>query len=528
MTTRLTPDTFDWLNDVVHLSFLSIAAAGLLSVMLIGVLIVWIKVLTARNKQAEESLDELKGSLNQIDLDHPQEFQVLYELSHRIGYTLNCVELFSTIQSSLSEIVDFDLSASLVIEDLSSGAAESVLTYYLQYPVTPVFLEATKDNLLDLFRKMAPALPENMRTLELHDKTYSADQAPLAGELASFFNVPLVVDGSIKGCLYVASCQPDAFDENHIRILYAVAKQASIALQRSQEFLLQERAHLEAVVEGMAEGVVLLNQQGLIHLSNPAGMKAFFQMGTRKISPDAHFTAIANTPLEDIQTQIQKNPEGIKIIYSEEMENCVVEIRIRSLQVIHDPMLLFIFHDITEQHRYQKKLEELSMTDPLTGLANRRKFFEVLGREIVRARRYGSFTTLIMLDLDGLKLINDQYGHKTGDQALINISQVLNLTARDADLAARYAGDEFMVLLPNTSLADGRRLADRLLSAVNQKSINGQNLSVSIGITELTSDDDDQGSSLVERVDQALYRAKQNGRRCIISLPVEGIFEQDQ
>lgn len=164
-----------------------------------------------------------------------------------------------------------------------------------------------------------------------------------------------------------------------------------------------------------------------------------------------------------------------------------------------------------------RELERLSQTDGLTGLANRRQFDHALLREHARQRRTGSPLSLLMIDLDHFKHVNDHYGHAVGDDYLRAVARVLQVSvARVTDLAARYGGEEFVCLLPDTSAADAFMLAERIRGGVaglalpNAQAEGGQ-LTVSVGVATL-----DGGSSsaaqLLERADEQLYAAKRDGR----------------
>jgi diguanylate cyclase (GGDEF)-like protein len=127
-------------------------------------------------------------------------------------------------------------------------------------------------------------------------------------------------------------------------------------------------------------------------------------------------------------------------------------------------------------------LRRLAGTDALTGLANRRRLEETLARELARASRRGGRLAVLLLDLDGLKRLNDDHGHSAGDQAIVSVARACQQTLRAADLAARVGGDEFAVLLSDTDDAGARVVAERLRSAIEDTVVAGRRLRVSIGI----------------------------------------------
>lgn len=163
---------------------------------------------------------------------------------------------------------------------------------------------------------------------------------------------------------------------------------------------------------------------------------------------------------------------------------------------------------------YQRTLE-LSLTDPLTGLGNARHFHQQLDRELKRAQRYGHPVTLLMLDSDSLKSVNDHYGHETGDQHIRQLAGVISSCLRESDLAFRYAGDEFMAILPETPLEGAMRLAERIRAEVEHSELAvGQahvRTTVSIGVASFPSQA--AGSDELIRVaDSAMYMSKQSGK----------------
>lgn len=160
-------------------------------------------------------------------------------------------------------------------------------------------------------------------------------------------------------------------------------------------------------------------------------------------------------------------------------------------------------------------LEHLATTDSLTGLPNRRFLSERLDQEIYRAQRYGIPLSLILFDIDHFKRINDGWGHAAGDQVLREIAQETQHLLRRTDLVGRYGGEEFVVLLPETELAEAMSLARRLNWQISQKVITFMRgsplvVTVSAGVAALAPDEN--GEKLIQRADQALYRAKEGGR----------------
>lgn len=163
-----------------------------------------------------------------------------------------------------------------------------------------------------------------------------------------------------------------------------------------------------------------------------------------------------------------------------------------------------------------------SLTDPLTGLSNRKFFDSAFGKAIVHAAGSNEPLSLMMADVDHFKSFNDKYGHLTGDQVLRLVGMAMKQNVKGRDIAARYGGEEFVIALPNTKLESALTLADQIRRAVMAKELmkrsSGERLgrvTVSIGVAMLRADDTSQ--SLIERADTCLYAAKRNGRNRVIS-----------
>jgi len=169
-----------------------------------------------------------------------------------------------------------------------------------------------------------------------------------------------------------------------------------------------------------------------------------------------------------------------------------------------------------ENARRFGELRELADRDPLSGLHNRRYFHETLAHEVKRAHRYDRRLALIFFDLDDFKAINEEIGHLGGDGVLAEVAQRLRSVVRGADIPCRVGGDEFAVILPESSLDEAETFFQRLQLALAGQPIGRiPTLQVSAGIAELARDDD--STSLFRRVDQALYRAKRSGKGKVVA-----------
>lgn len=178
---------------------------------------------------------------------------------------------------------------------------------------------------------------------------------------------------------------------------------------------------------------------------------------------------------------------------------------------------------LLHKERSEEAAQKLALTDPLTGAFNRRTFLELAEKEIARTRRTKGSLSLIMLDLDHFKQINDRNGHLAGDEVLKGVVAVVLTCLRKEDLLVRYGGEEFCILLHGVAIDRAAAMAERIREAVEKGSFsfNGRTLpvTVSIGVSTLSADGNEGVDKLVNRADEALYAAKKAGRNRVVAFP---------
>ncbi|MEO8751161.1 MAG: GGDEF domain-containing protein [Casimicrobiaceae bacterium] len=164
----------------------------------------------------------------------------------------------------------------------------------------------------------------------------------------------------------------------------------------------------------------------------------------------------------------------------------------------------------------EEEIVEVSLSDELTGVGNRRKLDRALATEVRRVRAGGGSLSAIMIDLDHFKRINDEYGHGAGDLVLARVGALLRKHTRSSDIVTRFGGEEFIVLMPHTGLAQAAFKAEQLRTLLAREVVEPLTHAVtsSFGVAELTNDDDE--ASFLRRVDAALYRAKESGRNRVV------------
>lgn len=173
-----------------------------------------------------------------------------------------------------------------------------------------------------------------------------------------------------------------------------------------------------------------------------------------------------------------------------------------------------LVHDLD---RAEERLKTLAREDPLTDTFNRRHFIEVARVEWSRAQRYELPLSLIVIDVDYFKTINDSYGHAVGDEVLVNLAGILHTSLRSSDILARYGGEEFVVLLPETKPQEAIRVAERIRRSVEKAPQDVfAGATISAGVSAATAEMEDL-DELLRHADEALYSAKESGRNRVVS-----------
>lgn len=193
-----------------------------------------------------------------------------------------------------------------------------------------------------------------------------------------------------------------------------------------------------------------------------------------------------------------------------------LEQTITPVKNVHGQIIRYVSvgKDITERVIKEQELERLASTDDQTGLLNRMSFDRRLDKEMARRDRYARPLSLIMLDIDYFKSINDTHGHHVGDDVLVEFSQLLSNNLRDMDNVARWGGEEFMVLVPETTRDQAVQLAKKLRRLISDTSFTTvETITASFGVVEIG---DETATDTVKRVDKALYEAKRSGRNRVV------------
>jgi len=268
----------------------------------------------------------------------------------------------------------------------------------------------------------------------------------------------------------------------------------------------------DVVVSTMQVGVIVLDKEGRITDMNPVAEKITDVSLTESIGipavqvfPDY---AISLNSASDEEAEITLEREGERYYYHAKISPVFNKHK-------HVVGRVITMHNVSELVNLYQQVREASQTDYLTGVLNRRAFITQGETEIARVLRHKKSLSLIMMDIDDFKHINDKFGHKYGDKALITVARLCRQQMRSIDQIARYGGDEFVILLPETSAKDAFNLAERICRDIADhkcltESGESCTLSASLGVSEF--DGKETLGSLLHRADQALYESKNAGK----------------
>jgi len=211
----------------------------------------------------------------------------------------------------------------------------------------------------------------------------------------------------------------------------------------------------------------------------------------------------------------EQHNRDLKVLVKKDDKPTYFRPHAKEIQIDEKTLYLITFDNITHEYTTIQKLETQALTDPLTKLFNRRKLDSVLQKEMELSFATPSPLSIIFLDIDHFKIINDTLGHDVGDVVLIELANIITNTTRKGDFIARWGGEEFMIALQSTDLESASKLAEKLrLKVENYSFQDAGKITISLGVTEFKHNETEE--SFLKRVDEALYEAKDSGRNKVV------------
>ena len=477
---------------------------------------------------------------------HHQDVQLLSLMADQIAVAVDNARLLDLEQRRSQQLelinnIGKHLSKALVVEKLMETALVLLREHFSQRHIDIFYLEQEKGILI---QTQQPGLETEKDTgqTQISVEEGAVGRALATGATAVFtppktvegadgsstaaiLAVPLRSEGDVFGVLRVEDVEQHHFTESDIAFFEAIASQIALAWRNARLFeqIRKSKIYLELVLNAADDtSIMSIDREGRIITFN-SGSETLLGLTAEEAVGRPIQEVIVSRRARVIFGNLGKNvsrdcvEEEVRIS-SASKKPFWARIVIRPIEPAVDLFVgfLIILTNVTQRVRLEHKLKQLTVTDDLTGLFNQRNFFEQLRREMERASRRGGSFSLCIFDLDKFKRYNDSHGHLAGDHLLKAVGKRVTKEIRTKiDTAFRYGGDEFVLILPDTSLPHAASLVDRLRAAV-QREFNGA-IGISAGIAEYVEGQTEK--EFVEAADQLLYEAKrQGGNRAVYRL----------
>jgi diguanylate cyclase (GGDEF)-like protein/PAS domain S-box-containing protein len=304
-----------------------------------------------------------------------------------------------------------------------------------------------------------------------------------------------------------------------------------VSRERERErTLMVAKERAERLFEDAPQGIALLEPDGTVVQVNPAFTRllgeselAGRQLHSLSFDPDDLTVEVHLTRVRETVERRAEAQWSVRGAQGEEVHVALISTMLHGENGGEDLILTNVV-DVSERYRYERQLAFLAEHDPLTGLANRRRFDQQLARHIDDCHRYGPRGAVLMLDLDHFKEVNDTLGHAVGDELLVDVARVLLQRMRSTDLVARLGGDEFAVLLPHADRKSAELVASTLVETLRDE-VSGledtrSGVTASIGGV-IVEEAHRSASDVLSAADAAMYVAKHSGRSRFTFLTVE-------
>lgn len=314
--------------------------------------------------------------------------------------------------------------------------------------------------------------------------------------------------GLISLC-YIFGLFPEGIDFTAFGFL-VVAVAYYVALFRCNLLEIEE-IFRGIVFSEINEGIIVVDDENRLVDYNNAGQEMFKWLNSSSIGRNVF-------DFEEAKKILKSNPDNYEVEIIRGGQEKHVYVKKTDIKESGNRIgYVYIFQDITKQKEMIDQLNYMAYNDALTGINNRRKFMEEAEKELSRSKRYGRYTSALMIDIDYFKGINDRYGHHAGDKVIVDIVQMCKSRLRETDLIGRYGGEEFAVLLLETGAENAVAVAEGIRARVADSEIVVRdsviNVTVSVGVaTACHLDEDLTLEKLVDNADKALYSAKNSGR----------------
>jgi diguanylate cyclase (GGDEF)-like protein/PAS domain S-box-containing protein len=502
-------------------------------------------------KQSEEELRRSQDIAERL----AQEMAVIAEIGKVVGSTMEIEEVYERFAAEVRKLIPFDrLAVNLhdLDRDMVSIVYSSGGNIAGRYPGDSFPL---KDSVSEVLVRTKAGIFSHPSSIEEMDKHFPNHSASIRAGMRSLLSVPLISRDEVIASLHFRSKKPNAYTERDLRLAERIGDQIAGAIANAQLYAglrktekeLRESEEEQRLLIETLPIAVFVEAHGKITYVNPAFLTLF-----KASSPNE---VIGIRLIEFVSPELYDTIEKRRRIMTDEkcvlppleqnlrcMDGTFITVVSTSMPFIFQgqPAILTALYDITERKRseielgktykllqihsreiedLQAKLKEQAIRDPLTGLFNRRYLEETMERELARASREGFPIGVVMIDIDHFKQVNDRHGHKAGDLILQAMGKLLLGAIRAGDIACRYGGEEFLLILPQASRAFTAERAEEWRTRFGAlKTVYGENVlqaTISLGVAAYPADGA-TAEELIHGADQAMFRAKALGRNRVV------------
>lgn len=431
---------------------------------------------------------------------------------------LGVLEVISHFNSIAVTLKNFNIDSVVVLNKKSSQK--------LRYPFTETFLDG-------YYIANFNAPKEKLEYLQKQgvENYFTTDYKIEKNQLISAF--PLIsYDGEILGYYImfkrlnsISSADEDFFQFKWIAIGFIIILTLVMVVNLILIYTLsRQKSYIKNIIDSSTNIVIINNKHSILDVN-----KAFFEYFTNEKSLEAFKTKYSCVCdlFVDEEGYVSKFMEGelwidyvlehkdvthkVKINYDDKLYYFTLGITLISQEEGYYSVVL---SDVTKEEMYKLDLEKLTITDTLTGVGNRRYFTTKIEENISLAKRYKFPLSLIMLDIDHFKQVNDKHGHGVGDNVLIEYTKLISSMIREADIFCRIGGEEFVIIVPYADAQKATKFAEKIRKKVAEYKV-VLPITMSFGVTEYIQGED--SDHILTRVDEALYEAKENGRNQVVS-----------
>jgi diguanylate cyclase (GGDEF)-like protein/PAS domain S-box-containing protein len=447
--------------------------------------------------------------------------QFLYNISRAANSPITLDQLYKTIHQELGKIID---TTNFYIALLNEKEDKVYFPYHVDEmgdEFEPQSLEY-KSLTCYVIKNRRPLLLNYDKIKELNKNRELLNLGVVTKNIF-WFGVPLKVEDKVIGAMVVQSyTNPNLYSKKDIKLMEFVSNQVAIAIERkrAEESLRKSQQELANIFKNIPQAVVYLDENSNIKDISPRFTKLFGytlveikgkNINEGIIHPPGKIKE-GNNLDETILSEGYFNYETIR----KKKDGTLFSVSISGSNIVIDGQLKGIigtYFDITERKKLEEKLKRYARYDTLTKACNRRYGLDLLKQQLKLAKRNKSPLLLAYIDLDDFKNVNDKFGHEEGDQILKKIAKMFKSTLREVDIIIRIGGDEFLLILPDSSLDDIPLIKKRMneaLAKLNQKLDKSYKVSFTLGFSCYDSDNPCTIDELIQTADQMMYKEKKS------------------